>query len=467
MRLFDTLTRTEHDLRPIDGFTYRFYCCGPTVYGPAHIGNFRTFVLQDVFRRTLETGGTRTLHVRNITDVDDKTIRDSQKAGKSLAEFTASWTAKFHTDCEKLGLLAPHIEPGAVEHIPQQIAMIATLIEKGHAYRSDDASVYFRISSFPGYGRLSRLDQRELDIGKTQNSRSSSDEYEKDSLSDFVLWKSRRPEDGENFWQSPWGEGRPGWHLECSAMIGEYLGDSFDLHSGGVDLVFPHHENEIAQVECACGGHFAATWFHITHLLVDGGKMSKSLGNLYTLEDLETRGHTAMEVRYVLIGAHYRKPLNFMLESLAGAREALAKLAKGARHLAANADPFARLTEVGFGPFQSAWDSLSNDLNTPGALGGLFTGLRDSSDLTGTEASVALAGFNRILRALGLTLPEETVHDFNSIPESIRALADLRWQARLAKDWTLSDTLRADLAAQGWSMKDGKEDYSLEPMSPA
>ena len=466
MRLFDTLTRTEHDLRPIDGSTYRFYCCGPTVYGPAHIGNFRTFVVQDVFRRTLETSGIRTLHVRNITDVDDKTIRDSQKAGKSLADFTASWTEKFHTDCEKLGLLAPHIEPGAVEHIPQQIAMIETLIEKGHAYRSDDASVYFKISSFPGYGRLSRLDKRELDIGKTQNARSSSDEYEKDSLADFVLWKCRRPEDGENFWQSPWGEGRPGWHLECSAMIGEYLGDSFDLHSGGVDLVFPHHENEIAQSKCACGGHFAATWFHITHLLVDGGKMSKSLGNLYTLGDLEARGHTAMEVRYVLIGAHYRKPLNFTLESLAGAREALAKLAKGARLLAANADPAAVLTEVEFGPFQSAWESLADDLNTPGALGGLFTGLRESASLTGTSASVALAGFNRILRALGLSLPEASVHDSSAIPESIRALAEARWQARLAKDWAHSDTLRAELAAQGWSMKDGKEDFSLEPLPP-
>ncbi|MCU0750653.1 MAG: cysteine--tRNA ligase, partial [Akkermansiaceae bacterium] len=223
MRLFDTLTRTERELRPIDGTTFRFYCCGPTVYGPAHIGNFRTFVLQDVLRRTLETGGTRTLHVRNITDVDDKTIRDSQKAGKTLTEFTAGWTEKFHADCEKLGLLPPHIEPGAVDHIPQQIAMIEALVAKGHAYASEDGSVYFKISSFPGYGKLSRLDERELDLGKTQNARANSDEYEKDSVSDFVLWKARRPEDGENFWASPWGEGRPGWHLECSAMIQEYL----------------------------------------------------------------------------------------------------------------------------------------------------------------------------------------------------------------------------------------------------
>ncbi len=463
MRLFDTLTRTERDLRPIDGSTFRFYCCGPTVYGPAHIGNFRTFVLQDVLRRTLETGGTRTLHVRNITDVDDKTIRDSQKAGQSLTQFTTDWTEKFHTDCEKLGLLPPHIEPRAVEHIPQQIAMIQMLVEKGNAYAAGDGSVYFKISSFPGYGRLSRLDERELDLGKTQNARSNSDEYEKDSLSDFVLWKGRKPEDGENFWPSPWGEGRPGWHLECSAMIQEYLGDSFDLHSGGVDLVFPHHENEIAQSECACGGNFAAHWFHITHLLVDGGKMSKSLGNLHTLADLAEKGFTAMEVRYVLIGAHYRKPLNFTLDSLSGAREALSKLAKSARQLAARIEPGTVISSVEFGPFQAAWDSLTQDLNTPGALGGIFTGLREAAKLTDADAASALAGFNRILRALGLTLPEDPSPETFEIPAAIQVLAENRWQARLAKKWAESDILRDQLAAQGWSMKDGKESYTLEP----
>lgn len=462
MRLFDTLTRTERDLRPSDGSTYRFYCCGPTVYGPAHIGNFRTFVLQDVLRRALETGGMRTLHVRNITDLDDKTIRDSQAAGQSLKDFTRGWTEKFHIDCEKLGLLEPHIEPSAVEHIPQQIAMIETLVSKGHAYASDDGSVYFKISSYPGYGRLSRLDQRELEIGKTQNARSSSDEYEKDSLADFVLWKGKKPEDGENFWASPWGEGRPGWHLECSAMIQEYLGDSFDLHSGGVDLVFPHHENEIAQSECSCGGKFADSWFHITHLLVDGGKMSKSLGNLYTLEDLAARGYSAMEVRYVLLGAHYRKPLNFTLDSLAGAREALAKLAKGARNLAAKIGTDTRLASADFGPFQKAWDSLNDDLNTPGALGGIFTGLRDAAQLTGEDAAAALAGLNRLLRALGLEIPEDASQISSEIPTAVRDLADARWQARAAKNWAESDLLRAQLSEQGWLVKDGKDGYTLE-----
>ena len=461
MRLFDTLTRTDRDLTPLDDNTFRFYCCGPTVYGPAHIGNFRTFVLQDVLRRTLETGGTRTLHVRNITDVDDKTIRDSQKAGLPLSEFTTGWTEKFHSDCEKLACLAPHIEPSAVGHIPQQIAMIGDLIAKGHAYASEDGSVYFKIASFPEYGKLSHLDTRELDLGKTQNARANADEYEKDNLSDFVLWKSRRPEDGENYWQSPWGEGRPGWHLECSAMIKEYLGDDFDLHSGGVDLVFPHHENEIAQSRCACGGEFAAHWFHITHLLVDGGKMSKSLGNLYTLEDLAEKGFNAMEVRYVLIGGHYRKQLNFTLSSLSAAREALAKLAKGARQLASRTGGDVMLDSVGFGPFQAAWDSLQNDLNTPGALGGIFTGLRDSAGLEGKEAAQALAALNRILKALGIALPDE--ESAAEIPDEIRALADERWEFRTARNWAKSDELRAELAAAGWTVLDGKEGYELEP----
>ncbi|MEP4079252.1 cysteine--tRNA ligase [Haloferula sp.] len=461
MRLYDTLSRQDRELKPVDGSSYRFYCCGPTVYGPAHIGNFRTFVLQDVFRRAIETGGMRSFHVRNITDVDDKTIRDSQAAGKPLAEFTAHWRDRFHADCEALNCLSPHVEPGAVDHIPQQVSMIERLVAKGNAYVSDDGSVYFKISSFPEYGKLSHLDTRELSLGKTQEARGNADEYDKDSLADFVLWKARRPEDGENFWPSPWGEGRPGWHLECSAMIEEYLGDEFDMHSGGEDLVFPHHENEIAQSRCACGGNFAAHWFHPTHLLVDGGKMSKSLGNLYTIDDLKEKGFSAMEVRYVLIGAHYRKQLNFTLDSLTAAREALSKLGKASRGLAARAGDGHVLGDAGFGPFQSAWDALNDDLNTPGCLGGIFTGLRDCADLEGEAAAKALAGLNRILRALGLTLPEEAAAA--DVPEDIKALADERWAARSAKDWAKSDSLRDQLAGLGWVVKDSPEGYELNP----
>jgi cysteinyl-tRNA synthetase len=276
LNLYDTMTREVREVFPMDENSVRFYACGPTVYGPAHIGNFRTFVMQDVFRRVLETSGQKTLHVRNLTDVDDKTIRQSQEQGVKLEDFTDKWTARFHKDCEFLNLLTPHAEPSAVEHIPEQISLIERLIEGGNAYRANDGSVYFKVDAFPEYGRLSRLADREITTSATD--RETSDEYERDTAADFVLWKVRRPEDGENFWESPWGQGRPGWHIECSAMSMKVLGDSFDLHSGGVDLIFPHHENEIAQSECATGKTFARHWFHIAHLMVEGKKMSKSLG---------------------------------------------------------------------------------------------------------------------------------------------------------------------------------------------
>ena len=365
-------------------------------------------MLQDVLRRTLETGGTRTLHVRNITDVDDKTIRDSQKAGQSLTDFTAGWTEKFHADCEKLGLLPPHIEPGAVDHIPQQIAMIETLVAKGHAYASDDGSVYFKISSFPGYGRLSHLDERELDLGKTQNARANSDEYEKDSVSDFVLWKARQPEDGENFWPSPWGEGRPGWHLECSAMIQEYLGDSFDLHSGGVDLVFPHHENEIAQSECACGGHFAAHWFHITHLLVDGGKMSKSLGNLYTLDRsrsprLHRDGSPLRAHRRATTASRSTSPSIRSPPPARRWRNSPRVRASSPRKSAATS----RSTPPTSARSKPRGTASTTTSTPPARSAGSSPACAKPPHLTGKEAAAALAGFNRVLRALGLILPEE------------------------------------------------------------
>jgi len=463
MHLHDTLTRKQRELTPIDGKTFRFYCCGPTVYGPAHIGNFRTFVMHDVFRRVLETGGTPTLHVRNITDVDDKTIRDAQASGKTLTEFTAQWTDKFHIDCEALGCLPPHIEPSALAHIPQQILMIEQLIKKGHAYPSEDGSVYFSVSSFPDYGKLSHLDTRELDLGKTQNQRADADEYEKDSVADFVLWKSRKPEDGDNYWTSPWGDGRPGWHLECSAMIKEYLGNDFDLHSGGVDLVFPHHENEIAQSQCSCGGNFAAHWFHITHLMVDGGKMSKSLGNLYTIDDLAAKGHSAMEVRYVLISGHYRKQLNFTLDSLHAAQEGLQKLAKGINALIekAGADPSKDNNLGDFKLFQPAWDSLNKDLNTPAALGHLFTGLKKAQKLNGDEACKNIIAFKKILEALGLELPVIEEASNADIPSDIQDLAERRWQAKQNKDWAASDQLRDELTALGWTIKDTSDGYEL------
>ncbi|MBL6920757.1 MAG: cysteine--tRNA ligase [Akkermansiaceae bacterium] len=451
VRLFDTLKRDYVSLEPVDGKTFRFYCCGPTVYGPAHIGNFRTFVMQDVFRRVLEVGGQKTKHVRNITDVDDKTIRDSVAAGRSLEEFTAQWRDKFHADCELLNCLAPHVEPSAVKHISEQVEMIKELIDKGHAYASDDGSVYFMISSFPEYGKLSHLDGRELDLGKTQNSRADSDEYDKDDAADFVLWKGRRDEDGDNFWESPWGQGRPGWHLECSAMIRKYLGETFDLHSGGVDLVFPHHENEIAQSKCSCGGEFARNWFHVTHLRVEGKKMSKSLGNLYTLEDLAKKGYSAMEVRYVLLNGHYRKPINFSLDSLHAGREALGKLAKAAE--GKSAPGYKEILKGGdYGVFAGALQKLNDDLNTAGAIGELF------GNLKAAESEADWFGFYSVLASLGLILPEA---ERKIAPDEIKKLAEERWQARENRDWAASDRLRDELLEKGWVVKDGREGYEL------
>lgn len=468
LTLFDTMSRTQRELTPLDGKTFGFYCCGPTVYGPAHIGNFRTFVLQDLFRRVLELGGTPTKHVRNLTDVDDKTIRVSQEQGQSLTDFTKNWTEKFHTDCAALHCLPPHVEPSAVEHIPHQVRMIEALMSGGHAYTAADGSVYFKIASYADYGKLSRVKERELKQGASV----ADDEYEKDTLGDFALWKARKPEDGPNFWPAPWGDGRPGWHLECSAMIREYLGDSFDLHSGGVDLVFPHHENEIAQSVC-CTGHtpeasqpaFAAHWFHITHLLVDGKKMSKSLGNLYTLGDLGAKGYTPEEVRYVLTAAHYRAQLNFTFESLDGARQAMIKLARAERALAERAGQkttphFDSLTAQDPGPFAAAWNALNHDLNTAEALGHVFTTLKflKPETLSTDEALAAWKGFHLILAAFGIVLPQEKVDE---IPEAVRTVADARWAARTARDWAESDRLRGELEALGWAMKDGREDYTL------
>jgi cysteinyl-tRNA synthetase len=461
LTLHDTLTRESRALTPLDGKTLRFYCCGPTVYGPAHIGNFRTFVAQDVFRRVVEMGGVPTLHVRNLTDVDDKTIRDSQKAGKTLKEFTQFWTEKFHADCAALNLLPPHVEPSAVAHIPHQIRMIETLIQRGHAYSTADGSVYFKVASYADYGRLSHLEDRELKLGATVASNATdSDEYSKDSLADFALWKARKPEDGENFWPSPWGEGRPGWHLECSAMSLEYLGEDFDVHSGGVDLIFPHHENEIAQSCCSTHGKFAHHWFHVTHLMVDGGKMSKSLGNLYTLEDLQKRGFTAEEVRYVLISGYYSVPLNFTFHSLEAGRQALQKMAKFVKALGEACKTEAPLAP---GPFAGAWETLNRDLNVPGALGDIFGTINKTkpATLSPEEAKQAWTGMHFMLEALGLKLPVLADEAAVDVPAEIAELAEKRWQAKQAKDWPAADAARKELDAAGWIIKDGKDGYQV------
>jgi len=475
MRLFDTMSREMRDLRPRDGEIFRFYCCGPTVYGPAHIGNFRTFLLQDVFRRALELSGVACLHVRNLTDVDDKTIRDSQAAGESLSGFTNRWRDRFHEDCARLNMLAPHREPSAVAHVPQQIVMIEELMEKGYAYATEEGSVYYRVDSFADYGRLSHLDRRQLRDGASGTV--SDDEYEKDAVADFALWKARRPEDGDNFWSSPWGEGRPGWHLECSAMCREYLGETFDLHSGGIDLVFPHHENEIAQSEACTGHHMADHWFHLTHLLVDGGKMSKTAGNFYTLDQLMDAGFSPSEVRYALISAHYRQPLNFVASDAEGretfpalhaARQALQRIGNfenGLRERAGIESEFTfgdagEVTELG--SFAPAFEALLDDLNTPDALGRLFSAIKSlkPGELTPEEAAREWRGLRVLLEALGLELPSR---ESEEAPPEVTRMAAERWAAKQAKNWDEADRLRDEVRAVGWEIKDSREGYELCP----
>lgn len=466
LQIHDTLTDTPVPVIPADGKALGFYCCGPTVYAAAHIGNFRTFLVQDVFRRVLELSGVSVQHVRNITNVDDKTIRDSQVQGRSLQEFTRFWTDRFHEDCAALNLLPPHVEPGAVEHIAEQIALIAELMQKGHAYRAEDGSVYFSVGSFPAYGRLSRVQDREL---TTATAARAEDEYDRDSLADFALWKAAKPEDGPNVWDSPWGPGRPGWHLECSAMSMKYLGPSFDVHSGGIDLTFPHHENEIAQSEACTGQTFARIWFHVVHLMVDGQKMSKSLGNMYTLADLQARGFTPAEVRYALLSGHYRKHLNFTLATVEAARPNLQRLARLHTQLGKGAAPrpysgllgtAANIADLGH--FAPAFSALLDNLNVPKALGELF---RAAGTLEKQPASAAprdLTGLEVVLAALGLQLPELPAAE---IPPEITALAEARLQARRDKNWARSDELRDQLAAAGWKILDRKDAYSLEPLS--
>ncbi len=503
IRLYDSLARETRELKPshADG-VFRFYTCGPTVYGAAHIGNFRTFVINDVIRRLLdlEFGPAKVKHVRNLTDVDDKTIRRSREEKRPLSDFTQQWTKKFHADCAALNCLPPHVEPTATGHIREQVDMIDVLMKKGNAYRAPDGSVYFRVSSFADYGKLSRIKERDLQLGSAlSNKPQTADADEKEDGSDFALWKAHKDDDGENSWESPWGRGRPGWHIECSAMSKAILGDTIDLHSGGVDLLFPHHENEIAQSECCNGTQFSRHWYHSEHLLVDGKKMSKSLGNLYTLDDLKAKSVSPMALRYALLMGHPKKQLNFTLDSLHAAESALTTLrrfyeaasealnlkALGEKldsfesrvdlvrtiYAAIKATPEGQLPTITPQPqhqisnlFAPVLEALRDDLNTPAAIGALFTIINRTDAKTITLPD--LSSFLQAIFALGITFgggAEPTIH----VPDSIHELAGKRWHAKKTKDFKGADSLRAELTAAGWSMLDGKDGYKLEPLKKA
>ena len=459
LKLFNTLSRSVQEVIPLDagGKKVGLYCCGPTVYDFAHIGNWRTFIFGDLVRRYLDFKGYAVTQVMNITDVDDKIIRRVREMGTTLKEFTGKFEAAFFDDLKTLNCRQPDQTPRATEYIAEIISLIEKLLARGLAYQTPDGSVYFSIEKYRAggsrYGQLVKLNFDAMRVGE----RVRSDEYEKEAVADFALWKARVPEDGGVFWPSPWGEGRPGWHIECSAMSMKLLGPSFDLHLGGEDLMFPHHEDEIAQSEGAGvqppGRPFVKHWLHGAHLLVEGKKMSKSLGNFFTLRDLLAKGFTGREIRYLLLTAHYRETFNFTLEGLHGARAALTRIDEcltKLRELAGNTKAEAD------GPLLGAFSgALDDDLNISGAWGAIFEWVRDTNRklaenaLSPAAAAAALATWDRLDSVLGVGAPKEV-----EVPAEITALVESRQAARKAKDFKRADALRGELKAKGWVIED-------------
>ena len=462
LRFFNTLTREIEEFRPVDPGHVRIYTCGPTVYDFAHIGNFRAYVFEDLLQRHLEFRGYKIERVMNLTDIDDKTIRGCRAAGVALSEFTRPYKNAFFEDLDSLRIRrADHFpEATAPNHIERMIEMIATLIERDCAYRAEDGSVYFRIRSFSKYGALAHFNLEELQ----STGRVRSDEYEKEEAGDFALWKAWDEADGDVWWQSPWGRGRPGWHIECSAMATQILGPQIDIHCGGEDNIFPHHEAEIAQTESVTGVPFARLWMHCKHLLVDGRKMSKSENNFFTLRDLMERGWTGREVRYVLLAVKYREPLNFTFESLEAARKALARYDEWSRRLEAMASANAEPVPPELNP-EKFGEALDDDLNISAALGAVFELVRDSNRLvdagrlTSGQARSLLAWRERYEWVLAFSAGEE------GVPDDVRDILTRRAEARAKKEWALSDALRDQLLATGWQVKDTKEGQKLSRKS--
>jgi cysteinyl-tRNA synthetase len=460
---YDTYSRQLEEFRPIEPPKVKLYTCGPTVYSFAHIGNFRAYVFEDLLQRHLEARGFEVERVMNLTDVDDKTIRGSREAGTSLPEFTAKFKKGFFEDIEKLRIKRANHFPAATEpeNIAKMIEMIDQLMQEDIAYQAEDRSVYFRISRYPDYGKLAHLDLAELrPSGRIRN-----DEYEKENIGDFALWKAWDEKDGLVGWDAPWGRGRPGWHIECSAMATRLLGPEIDIHCGGVDNIFPHHEAEIAQSECVNRKKFVRYWLHNAHLLVEGQKMSKSLGNFFTLRDLLDKGFTGRELRYALIGSNYRQPLNFTFDGLNAARHSLLRIDEWLRRLrdiADNAEP-----DPGFAGAKSDsfFDALDEDLNISAALAEVFDEIRstnrsiDSGELTAGQAAALLDWWDRINQVLQLQEEAEP------IPPNVTRLLQRRAVARADKSWSESDALRTQIEDLGWLVKDTKDGQKLTKRS--
>lgn len=457
IRFYNTLTQKVEDFAPATGNTVRMYVCGPTVYNFAHIGNLRTFTFQDILRRWLRARGMDTLHVMNITDVDDKIIRTAVQQGVSIFDYTKPYEAAFLEDMATLRLQRPEMIVRATDHIGEMVALIQSLTEKGITYESD-GSIYYRIAKFPEYGKLSHNDFG----GMIAGARVDVDEYEKENARDFVLWKNKK--EGEPSWDTPIGDGRPGWHIECSAMAMKYLGETLDIHAGGIDLTFPHHENEIAQSEAVTGKPFARFWIHAEHLIVEGQKMSKSLGNYYTLRDVIEMGYQPEAVRYLLASVPYRNKLNFTFDGLKAAATSIERLRNFELRLktdkfpeGSNADADKRTAES-LARFEEAMD---DDLNTANALGVLFEYIRETNTAMDSgafnAANVApvvalLARFDEVFDILKPTVAEGGLTD-----EAIDALAAERVAAKKARDFARADAIRAELLEQGIILEDTKE----------
>jgi cysteinyl-tRNA synthetase len=454
IRFFNTLTRRKERFVPIEKGKVRMYTCGPTVYDYAHIGNFRAFLFEDLLKRWMEYRGFTVTHVMNLTDVDDKTIRGSQKQQVPLRQFTENYANAFFEDIKALNVKPATYYPKATDHIPEMVALVKTLIAKGYAYKSQDGSIYYAISKFKNYGKLSHINVQELQAG----ARVKTDEYTKEEAQDFALWKAWTPEDGDVFWETELGKGRPGWHIECSAMSMRYLGETFDIHCGGIDNMFPHHENEIAQSEAATGKKFVNYWLHNEHLLVEGRKMAKKFGNFYTLRDLLKRGYDPIMIRYLLLSTHYRAQLNFTFEGLDAAHAAVDRLRNLVRRLqdaeGKGSDQLAELmrgVQAGFG------GAMDDDLNVSVALAALFDFVREVNALLDAgvvsrseadEVSALMRGFDAVLGVIGEAEREE------ALPKEAEELIAKREEARKAKDWAAADAIRVQLREMGVVVED-------------
>lgn len=477
IKFFNTETRQKDVVTPIHPGQITMYTCGPTVYDFAHIGNFRCYVFEDLLRRTLQFFGLKVKQVMNLTDVDDKTIRGAITKKVSLNEYTQKYKDAFFDDLKTLSIQPVEYYPAATDYIPQMIEMIEGLIKKGAAYQGGDGSIYYAIKKFPRYGCLSHLNLDELQVGASE--RVAADEYDKDHVSDFVLWKKYDPErDGEIFWESPFGKGRPGWHLECSAMAMNLLGESIDIHVGGVDNMFPHHENEIAQSEAYSGKKFVKIWLHVEHLIVENRKMSKSLGNFYTLRDLLKRGYTGKQIRYMLLHTHYKTQLNFTFEGLDAAQGALQRLNDFIQRMkeveketqVENSDKQSeeQLNQVLAKALNDFSAALADDLNISAALAAIFefvresNGLRDQGKISSKQAGNILdlmRHFDTVLDVLSFEDVEET------IPEEVKKAFEQRLQARKDKNWSLSDSLRDFITEKGYAIEDTPKGARLKKLA--